>query len=211
MKRAFLALFILVMIVSLVGCSPNTVSPTTEQIQETTVKQSVIPTPEPSPTPTAIPTVLETTEAVSVGAPKEITFHDVSFTYNDKYSFKEDSESDMLTITYIPASTFVQIFYAEKALDVESEAQLWHLAYYSDFETQSLETNNIDVAGIDSICTLAYIKVSDDLPWMYYSLVTVPSSKGFVSFAFYSLEDEELEGYVDAYWEMLETIKLIEG
>lgn len=211
MKKLFSALFLLAMIFSLAGCSPEAAPPTTEQIKETTAEQTEMPTPEPTLIPTTEPTVLVTPETVKVGEPKEVTFRDISFTYNDKYGFKEDSESDMLTITYVPTNTWVNVFYAEKALDVDGEALLWHGAYYSSFETQSLETNNIDVAGIDSICTLAYIKISDDLPWMYYSLVTVPSSKGFVSFAFYSVEDDELEGYVDAYWEMLETIKLIEG
>lgn len=212
MKKIFLTLFALLMIVSLVGCSPEAATPTTELTQDTTVEQTEKPTPEPTAIPTAKPTVIETPETVNAGKPKEVTYHDVLFTYNDKYGFKEDTESDILTITYIQADTFVQISYVEKFFDDEGEALLGHKVFLGAFfETQSVETNNVEVAGIDSICTLAYVKFSDNLPWMYFSLVTIPSSNGFVSFAFYSLGEDDLEGYVDTYWEMLETVTLIDG
>lgn len=215
MRKILLTLLVILLILSVIGCSvPQNISNNDLENVEEVSEQ---PTPEPTTIPTLEPTPEPTPEVQAsegTGEMKQVIYNDITFLYNDKNVLVEKTEENSITIRYEPQNTFANIFYSEKIFtDDESngEVTFWHAACYSGFEMQNEQTNDIEIAGIMSKTTLAYIRVGDS-PWLQYLLFTIPTGEGFVSFAFFmNLEDIPEEDYSGEFIEMVESIKIIDN
>ena len=222
MKKATVLVLCLLFLVIMAGCAGQAPAQTALAENEDTAPSPTLSEQPASSSPpdSASPEAEEDAEedaqvSTGTGEMKTVDFYDVTFTYNDKYEFEENDEAKVITIRYEPKKAYTQIFYLEEDLsqDEEEKAMLLttvHDAFLSSFyDTQMVETDVTEVAGIPALSTSALVRTKNS-SWLHYVLYTVPTDEGIISFAYFMNSDNMPEGdYLPEFIEMANSLIII--